>query len=124
MITFRIEPILFNNAHYSVIEILDSAEKHFGNESKKYFSYIVQYLKDQHWEPIEKGNDGQNEFITASVTSSIRPALAQSDYRKTAFRIYPESQKIVFFHGSSIKKSQFELAQHKFIYQIMETGEK
>lgn len=121
MIKFKIEPILFNNNVYSVIEITDSAEKYFGTESEKYYSYIVQFISNQHWLPIEKGTDGHNEYITASVTSSIRPSIAQSDYRETAFRTYPEEEKIIFFHGCSIRKKQYETIQHRAQLQIIES---
>jgi hypothetical protein len=99
--------MVFNNAKYSVIEISDSAEKHFSNDSMVFYGYITKYLDGQNWKAAEFGKDGHPEYITASATSAIKHIYAQSDYRETCFRTYPEEEKILFFHGCSIKKKQY-----------------
>ncbi len=116
-ILFNINPITFNGTDYIFVEVTDSAEKHFGASSKMYFEYVVQYLSGQKWTESERGTDGHSEYLTASVTSSIKGIAAESDYRETCFRIYPEEGKIQFFHGCSISKRQYEKAKNKMQLQ-------
>lgn len=114
-------PIIFNNAKYTVVEVTDSAEKHFSSDSETFYRYIVQYLNGENWDAIGIGIDGHDEYITASATSIIKPIYAQSDYRETYFKTFPEHEKIVFFHGVSIHKKQYEAALHKMLLQINQT---
>lgn len=113
----NIKPIIFNDEKYSILKILDSAEKHFLCNSEKYYSYIFQSLDGNRWKSIETGKDGHYEYVTASATSVIRNTMADSDYRETAFRLYPEIETIVVFHGCSIKKNQYEVAKNKMELQ-------
>ena len=115
---FDISPIFFNNVKYIKIEVLDSATKHFGDKSELFFTYIAQGLNGQNWVAIESGTDGSPEYVTASVTSAVKPVLAQSDYRDTWFRACPDDSKIVFFHGCTISKKQYEKAKNKLDLQI------
>jgi hypothetical protein len=117
-IYFSINPIRFNGTAYTFVEITDSAKKHFGANSKKYFEYVVQHLDGQNWKESARGRDGHSEYLTASVTSSIKGINAESDYRETYFRIYPEEGKIQFFHGCSISKRQYEKAKNKMQLQF------
>ncbi len=117
-IHFSINPIKFNGTVYTLVGITDSAKKHFSANSKKYFKYVIQHLDGQNWKESERGRDGHSEYLTASVTTSIKGIKAESDYGKTCFRIYPGEGKIQFFHGCSISKRQYEEAKNKMQLQF------
>ena len=115
---YDIPYITFNDETYCHFELTDSATVHFGPNSEKYYRYIIGHLDNQKWLSVELGRDGHPENVTASVTSAIKHINAESDYRETWFRTYPESETIVFFHGCSIRTEQYEKAQNKMNMQF------
>jgi hypothetical protein len=119
-VRYDIPPITFAGTIYIHMELTDSAGKHFRQNAERYFRYVVSYLDGQTWKPIEFGQDGSPEFMTASCTTSIKGTNAQSDYRETWFRVYASTQTIQFFHGSSIRKEQYMKSAHQMQLQMME----
>jgi hypothetical protein len=81
---------------------------------------VVKYMDGQSWKPSAYGNDGLAEYMTASCTTSIRTFDAESDYRETSFRVYPEAETVQFFHGCSISKYQYEKAMNRMRLQFDE----
>ncbi len=114
---YDIPAVRFNGTIYTHMELTTSAIKHFGEDSERYYRYVVGYLDGQTWTPTQLGTDGTHEFLTASATSYIKGIYAQSDYRETWFRVVPETATVQFFHGCSITKNQYEKAAHKMKLQ-------
>jgi hypothetical protein len=107
VLRYDIPPVTFAGTIYVHMDLTDSAVKHFGQNAERYFRYVVSHWDGQSWTPIEFGQDGSPEFMTASCTTSIKGIDAESDFRETWFRIYASTQTIQFFHGSSIRKEQY-----------------
>jgi len=110
--------ITFNGEKYCHFELTESSKEHYGPNSERYYRYIIGHLDNQKWVSTEVGRDGTPEFITASVTSAIKPSYADSDYRETWFRTCPDRETIIFFHGCSIRKEQYEKAHYKMNIQF------
>ena len=106
--TFEIPTVTFNGCSFGRVELTRSATKHFGGDSEKYFRYIVSSLHGQTRSPSETGLNGSAIFKIASATWSVKGTFAQSDYRESCFRIFPETGTIQFFHSSSIQKGQYD----------------
>ena len=104
---YNIKPICFNNNTVTSIEILESAQKHYKENSEFFFKEVTKTLNHQKREPDEVNRKNMPFYKVASCTSFCIDGK-NYNYRDTCFYHYPDKNLIVFFHGCQRKEKEYK----------------